>query len=98
MDKYIKEIEVNSHNTQKVKELSKEAVRKFQMAENYEVLVDSTLDKQQSKTVLRYKRENSKRSFHQQTVGSVDRSSTYNNADNHLKDSFHSLTNMLNLN
>ena len=45
-----------------IKDIAKEVVEKFNMEEHYEILVDSTVDKDQPKTILRYKKEG-KRSF-----------------------------------
>eukprot|EP00347_Sterkiella_histriomuscorum_P001430 403372067 len=62
MAKYLQEINKDSGSKEKVRELSREAIRKFQLTDHYEVLIDSTLDKNQPKTILKYKREG-KRSF-----------------------------------
>ena len=65
MQRYIKAMEEPLLSQERQKELSREVIRKFNLADNYEVLVDSTMDKDQPKTVLRYRRSGSKsrRSF-----------------------------------
>lgn len=60
MKRYIAAIEEPHLSKERFKELSREIVRKFNLQDNYEVLVDSTIDKDQPKTILRYKRTISK--------------------------------------
>ncbi|CDW77646.1 UNKNOWN [Stylonychia lemnae] len=92
VERYIKEIEQNSQIKERVKELSKEAVRKFNMQDHYEVLIDSTVEKDQPKTILRYKREG-KRSFQNTTNGMPQVSESVNSHYLDVKDSFQSFNN-----
>lgn len=45
IDRYLKEIENSAGHRDRIRELSREAIRKFELADHYEVLIDSTIEK-----------------------------------------------------